>query len=128
MTALSGELRYVRNADYDHPAARAVRAARAYAHMSRKQLGDEVGVVAGTIGRYERGDWREGPPRISLLEGIARATKINELVDDLLATSAEKDPARRFAAVARQEAQRRNGHRGSGSTAPPDEDAEGGVR
>lgn len=109
--------------DPQHPAARAVRAARAYKGLSRSQLGQRVGVAAETIGRWERGEWREGPPRIAMLEAVARASGILELVNQMAGYEAEADPARRFAAAARREAERRNGRPGSVPAARHDEDA-----
>lgn len=110
-------------ADELHPAARAIRAARAYAGMSRMQLGQLVGVSAETIGRWERGQWREGPPRPPMLEAIARASGLLDFVAAIQAEAQEPDPARRFAAATRQEAERRNGHHASGPASRSDADA-----
>ncbi len=54
------------DADSTRTIARAVRAARAYAGLSRDALGDSVELDGQTIGRYERGDWKEPPKGITL--------------------------------------------------------------
>lgn len=108
-----------------HPAARAVRAARAYANMSRTQLGALVDVKPGTIGRWERGDWKDGPPRAPMLEKIARETEVYRMVEDLGA--GEPDPAKRFAAVARREADRQRERLAGAKAVPPGEGATGGA-
>lgn len=113
--------------DPNHPTARAVRAARAYSGMSRKQLGDLLELHPGTIGRWERGEWDDEPPKKPMLEVVARVSGLLELVE-AMAADLEPDPARRFAAAARREAQRRNGRPSSGPASRPDEDVGGGAR
>jgi transcriptional regulator with XRE-family HTH domain len=68
-----------RMADPDHRIASEIRAARAYAGMSRKQVGDAIGVSPWTIGNWERGEWEDQPPRIAMLEAIARACQIPDV-------------------------------------------------
>lgn len=109
----------------DDPIARFVRAARAFSGSSRAQVATWVGVEAPTIGRWERGEWKKGPPRTAALEVIARRSGLLEFVDGLASATGELDPARRFAAAARREAQRRDVHPGSEPEAPRDADAGG---
>ena len=52
--------------------AKRIRAARAFAGISRRDLGKRVGLGEEQIGRYERGHWQETPRR-AIREGIARA-------------------------------------------------------
>lgn len=58
---------------HTHEVAKRIRAARAYAGISRLALGRAVELSAEQIGRYERGAWKDGPPRRPMLDGIARA-------------------------------------------------------
>lgn len=126
VTPRRAELRCV--SDTDHPAARAVRAARAYSGKSRKQLADDVGVSAETIGRWERGEWRGDPPRGPMLESVARVSGILEFMQTIAGNDGDVDPARRFAAAARREAERRNGRPASVREVPPGAGAEGEAR
>lgn len=66
-------------ANPDHRIARQIRAARAYAGMSREQVGQALGVHEQTISRWERGAWKEKPPRLPMLEKIAQVTGIPDL-------------------------------------------------
>ncbi len=71
-------------ADAPDPArrlAKEIRAARAYAGLSRAQLADEVGVKGDTIGRYERGEWTRPPGRL-VLAAIAAKTAIPQVYLD----------------------------------------------
>lgn len=59
----------------DNPIARELRAARAYAGMSRQQLGAKIGISKDALGDWERGDWvRE--PALAMLEAVARHTGV----------------------------------------------------
>lgn len=91
-----------KNGDPDHPVARAIRAARKYAGLSREQLGEAIGVGPATIGRYERGEWEREGPRQAALEGIGRATGIHEMLD----VFGEPDSEQRFLRATRREAER----------------------
>lgn len=59
----------------DHQIAREIRAARAYAGMSRKGLGDAIGMSPAAIGDWERGDFTR-EPKPPMLEAIAEATGV----------------------------------------------------
>lgn len=88
----------------DDPLARHIRAARAYANMSRDQIGNAVGVDGTTVGRWERGEWKKGPPRAAMLREVARITGVPEefmfsgfvgalaLADDALAALGDATP------------------------------------
>ena len=54
----------------DHPIAREVRVARAYAGLSRAQVGALIGVSGQTIGAWERGDFTQEPAS-GMLEALA---------------------------------------------------------
>lgn len=115
-------------ADETHPAARIVRAARANSGMSRTQLGAKVGRSAGTIGRWERGEWKSDEyPSPAMLSHIVASSGLRALVDAIEALASE-DPATRFAAVARQEAQRQRERRDATPADRHDEGVEGGGR
>ena len=127
VTALGGQLlSHMADGNPDHAAARAVRAARAYSGMSRKQLGELVGVDEVTIGRYERGEWRSGAPRLAILQAIARATELDGFLE-LVSGLEDPDPAKRFAAVARQEAQQQRERPTSVPEVPAGEGGGGGA-
>lgn len=66
-------------ADASHHTARQIRAARAYANMSRLKLGRAIGVSDETIGRWERGDWKKDAPRLPMLEKIAQVTEVPDV-------------------------------------------------
>lgn len=73
-----GHVGGVPNVGKDHPLAKRLRAARAYAESSRQQVGAAIGVSDQTIGRWERGDWKTSAPNTALLEAFARATEVPE--------------------------------------------------
>lgn len=55
--------------------ARRLRTARHWAGLTRDELGERIGVVGETIGRYERGEWKKDlEPRT--LAAIANATGV----------------------------------------------------
>lgn len=114
-----------REEDRLHPVARAIRAARAWSGLSRQQLATRLGLKAGaTIGRWERGDWRDGPPRPPMLEALADITEAADLaqrVEGLLT-----DPAMRFAAEADREARPPREHPSPDEEDQADGGAEGG--
>lgn len=59
----------------EHPLARRLRTARHWAGLTREELGERIGVVGETIGRYERGEWKKDlEPRT--LSAIAAATGV----------------------------------------------------
>lgn len=101
--------------------AREIRAARAYADMSREQVGLATDLSAEMIGRYERGEWKR-PLKRPLLEAIARATKIPRAYLDA-GFLAPDDPVTRFADAVRREASPPDAHPGSQQADPPGEDA-----
>lgn len=103
--------------------ASAIRAARAWSGKSRAQLGRDLGVAAGTIGRWERGDWKD-PPRGPMLAALARACDIDDLLDRLPGLLSG-DPATRFAAAARGEAQQLRERPDSTAAGHHDEDVAG---
>lgn len=94
--------------------------------MSRAQLGERIGMSGETIGRWERGEWRDGPPRAPMLEALVRASGLLDLLVEIQ-LSEEADPATRFAAAARREAQRQRERQRGESGARTDEGAEGGA-
>lgn len=102
----------------NHRLAREVRAARAYAGLSRKQVADATGLSADTIGRYERGKFKRTPTK-SVLDAIARACEIPQAYLDagFLAPA-----TKRFADRVREESQRPRERPPSG---PQDPAAEG---
>lgn len=59
--------------------ARAIDAARAWADLSREQVGAAVGVSGETIGRWERGEWKRQPPRSALVGEVAYGARIESL-------------------------------------------------
>lgn len=59
----------------DRRLAREIRAARAYAGMSRAELGAAIDRNEQTIGKYERGEWTRTPSQI-VLNAIAEVTGI----------------------------------------------------
>jgi transcriptional regulator with XRE-family HTH domain len=103
--------------------AREIRAARAYADLSRAQLAVAVDLGAETIGRYERGHWTR-PPRSIVLRAIAEKTNIPAayLAAGFLAP---EDPASRFADATSREAQQQSGRPDTGSAGQPDEGGAG---
>lgn len=70
----------------DHAIAREIRAARAYARMSREGLGKELGVSDATIGDWERGDFTREPP-LAMLAAIADATGLPRQFDRVVSTT-----------------------------------------
>jgi transcriptional regulator with XRE-family HTH domain len=102
--------------------AREIRAARAYADLSREQVATEIGLDHGTVGRYERGEWKR-PPNKAILDGIARATGIPQHYLDA-GFLAPEDPAKRATARAAKAAKQRRSHLGLEPRTPPDEDDE----
>jgi transcriptional regulator with XRE-family HTH domain len=66
-------------ADPDHRIAKQIRAARAYAGLSRQQVGDALGMSPYTIGNWERGEWKDQPPRLPMIEAISRICGIPDL-------------------------------------------------
>jgi transcriptional regulator with XRE-family HTH domain len=105
-----------------HRLAREIRAARAYANMSRIQVGAGVSLSGDTIGRYERGKF-DLPLRKPMLDAIAKVTGIPQAYLDA-GFLAPDDPATRFADAARREARRRGEHPESELGGHVDEDAE----
>ncbi len=103
--------------------AREIRAARAYADLSRDQVAEAVGLDPGTIGRYERGEWKRSPNK-AILDGIARATGIPQHYLDA-GFLAPEDPAKRAAGRAAKAARQRRSHLGLEPRTPPGEDDEG---
>lgn len=105
--------------------AKEIRAARAYADLSREQLGEGIDLSADTIGRYERGEW-DKPPIAPVLKAIAETCDIPAAY--LAAGFLAPEPSTRFADAARREARRRGAHPESEPEAPPDEDAGNGAQ
>lgn len=64
----------------EHPSkrreARHIRAARAYAKLSRAQIAKACGVDSQTVGYWERGEWKQRPPAASHLRAIADLAEI----------------------------------------------------
>lgn len=107
--------------------ARRLRAARHYAGKSRLQIGQAVGRSAEQIGRYERGDWKTDPPGKTIIEGIARETLV-PLWFIYEGFGIEEDPAKRFEAKTRLEAERQRERHAPETAARPGEDATDGGR
>lgn len=85
----------------DHPLPSEIRAARAYAGMSRKQVGDALGVSAQVIGRWERGQFAR-PPAQAMLEAIARATNPPTAFEFVSTVSVRPSVAERARAAAQR--------------------------
>jgi transcriptional regulator with XRE-family HTH domain len=113
----------VANGDKDHPVARAIRAARSYAGLSRKQVGAAIDVSAATIGRYERGEWAE-PPKQPALDAIGKVTSIHQMLD----VFGEPNGEERFERATRREVERRYKRPEPGPGEPPDADDPAGDR
>lgn len=109
-------------ADPKHPIARAIRTARVYADMSRSQLGAAIGRSGYAIGDWERGEWKAPPPD-PMLEGIIKATRLSAVLAAEL-FRLQEDPAKRFAATTRREAERTDERPSSEPRAPSAEDEE----
>lgn len=105
----------------EHPVAREIRAARAYAGMSREQLAIHLGVSAETIGGWERGRFTRTPAQ-AMLVAIARYTRVPTSFE--LVTAAPLKPS--VAERARAAAQRLGGTPGSSSETDGAQDAGGG--
>lgn len=85
----------------DDPIAREIRAARAYSGKSRRQIADEIGVKAGTIGNWERGKFTR-PPAQAMLSAIARCTKVPARFELVLAVAPTRPSVAERARLAAQ--------------------------
>lgn len=77
-----------------------------------------------TIGRWERGEWKDGPPHPLLVAQLARESGLLELLGQI-EQAEESDPATRFAVAARREAERRRGRPAPGPSTRRDAGAGG---
>lgn len=108
----------------NHPLPSEIRAARAYAGMSRKQIGDALGVSAQVVGRWERGKFKR-PPASAMLEAIARATKPPHEFQFVVTGQAARPSVTERARLA---ALRLDGTPDASQRSPGAQDAEGGAQ
>jgi transcriptional regulator with XRE-family HTH domain len=69
--------------------------------MSRKQVGDAIGIAAVTLGQWERGNFTR-PPAQGMLSMIAKATRIPAALEFVTESPARPSVAERARAAAQR--------------------------